>query len=140
MGPGLRGRGGGGQRRPPRLWTLAPDGVDVYWNTTTRHDDLATLCPLLAVGARILVSAGLEAEVKLPLGALYTHDVSIRGFAITNATGAVLADAATTINRLLASRALRCRGIELLPLAQAARAHRWQEDGAVRPRRIVLAL
>ncbi len=123
---------------PARLWTLAPEGVDVYWNTTTRHDDLATVCPLLAVGARILVSAGLGAEVAVPLGALYVNDASIRGFAITNATGAVLADAAVAIDRLLASGVLRCRGIERMPLAEAARAHRWQQDGVVRPRRIVL--
>jgi NADPH:quinone reductase-like Zn-dependent oxidoreductase len=71
--------------------------------------------------------AALDARPPLPVGAVYTRDVSLRGFAISNASVVDLADAATTINRLLASGRLRVRIGARLPLEQAALAHQLLE-------------
>ena len=95
-----------------------------------------------AAGARVIATAmaGLAAHPSLPVGALYTRDASLRGFAISNASIADLAAAADAINALLASGALRSRISMRLPLSDAAQAHRLQEnhDPATPPGRIVV--
>ncbi|SFQ03561.1 NADPH:quinone reductase [Amycolatopsis arida] len=107
---------------------LAPSGVDVYWDCSGHHDIERTL-PMLARGGRVVLSAGLSARTVLPVGACYTRDVSLRGFAISNASVADLAAAAEVINRELAGGRLRGRIRARLPLAEAARAHRMLEEG-----------
>nr|WP_308436807.1 zinc-binding dehydrogenase [Streptomyces poonensis] len=54
---------------------------------------------------------------------------SISSFVISHATTAELAEAAGTINRLLASGRLRSRATEVLPLSAAAEAHERMERG-----------
>lgn len=114
----------------------APSGVDVFWDCSGRND-LATTVPLMARGGRIILSAGLTSRAVLPVGECYTRDVSLRGFAVTNASVPELADAARLINRQLASGGLRGRIRDCLPLSEAARAHRMLEDGGA-PGRVVL--
>jgi D-serine dehydratase len=63
--------------------------------------------------------------------------VSIRGFAISNASAADLAEAARTINHGLSRGILSARIGALLSLAESAEAHRLQENGA-RGRTVVL--
>ncbi|MGH3390938.1 MAG: NADPH:quinone reductase [Actinomadura sp.] len=111
---------------PERIAAAAPAGVDLFWDTSGHHD-LETTLPLLARGARVIVMAGLGARPVLPVGALYTGDVSLRGFAISNASIGDLRATATTINGLLAAGRLRTRVATTLPLADAAEAHRLQE-------------
>ncbi|MEU4540400.1 zinc-binding dehydrogenase [Streptosporangium sp. NPDC023825] len=103
--------------------------------------DLVGTVPLLARGGRMIIMAGLGAAPVLPVGQLYTRDASLRGFAISNATVAELAAAATAINHLLARGTLISRIGTRLPLAEAARAHRLQEGaepGHPRGRIVVL--
>lgn len=109
-----------------RIAELTPAGVDVFWDNSGRHDFENTI-PLMARGGRIVVSAGLGSRAMLPVGALYTRDISIHGFAISNAPIGDLAAAAETINRELTSGRLRGRVRAKLPLARAAAAHRMQE-------------
>ncbi len=119
---------------------LAPDGVDVAWDCSGHHD-FETTIPLLARGGRVVLMAGMGARAVLPVGAVYTRDISLYGFAISNASAADLAAAAGTINRELASGRLRGRVRVELPLTEAARAHRLlegREGGAGGPGRIVL--
>ncbi|WP_055549059.1 NADPH:quinone reductase [Streptomyces sp. NBRC 110028] len=119
---------------------LAPDGVDVLWDCSGRHD-LETTIPLLARGGRVVLMAGLRARAVLPVGAVYARDISLHGFVISNASVADLAEAAGTINRELASGRLRGRVRARLPLTEAPRAHRLlegREGGAGGPGRIVL--
>lgn len=73
------------------------------------------------------MSAGLQANVALPVGDLYTRDASLRGFAISNASVADLAAAAAFINQRLVAGNLAARIGKRLPLAAAAQAHRLQE-------------
>lgn len=117
--------------------SLAPSGVHVHWDNTGRHDFAATL-PLIAPGGRIVVMAGMGARSVLPAGALYTRDVSIHGFAISNASVADLASAARTINDALADGRLRTRIRAELPLTETATAHRMLAAPADQPGRIVL--
>ncbi|MQA86477.1 MAG: zinc-binding dehydrogenase [Streptosporangiales bacterium] len=111
-----------------RLRAVAPDGIEVYVDTSGRLDlDLAV--DVLAFRGRIVCLAGLGQRPALPLGPLYTRDGHILGFVISRATADELADAARTINRLLAAGGLTTRISEVLPLERAAEAHRMVEDG-----------
>lgn len=109
-----------------RIHSAAPDGVHVYLDTSGHHDLEATV-PLLATGGRIIVMAALTAHPTFPVGSLYTRDASVRGFVISNASVADLAEAATTLNALLAEGVLRSRIRARLPLGEAATAHRLLE-------------
>lgn len=106
----------------------APDGVDVWWDTSGHHDLQAWL-PLLRQGGRMVVMAGRQAAPALPVGELYTRDLSLLGFAISNASVADLAAAAATTNGLLAQGRLAVRVAEVLPLSEARRAHELLEAG-----------
>jgi NADPH:quinone reductase-like Zn-dependent oxidoreductase len=55
----------------------------------------------------------------------------VHGFAISHADTAQLADAARGINGLLAAGRLRPRSTEVLPLSEAAEAHRRLDEGKV---------
>ncbi|WP_284294894.1 zinc-binding dehydrogenase [Luteimicrobium album] len=80
----------------------------------------------------------MGARPELPVGAVYTHDLQLRGFAISMARADELADAARRINQLGADGSLRPRAVEVLPLEAAADAHRRLEAGQVRGTRLVL--
>ncbi|WP_129844129.1 NADPH:quinone reductase [Streptomyces sp. RFCAC02] len=115
------------------LRAAAPDGVDIHLDTSGRAD-LATAVERVAFGGRIVAMAGMTARPELPLGALYTRDAGIAGFAISNAAPADLADAAAGVTRLLRGTPWRPRVTAELPLSQAAEAHRRLEAGTIRGR------
>ncbi|WP_051707601.1 MULTISPECIES: NADPH:quinone reductase [unclassified Streptomyces] len=120
-----------------RLAELAPDGVDLHIDTSGRHD-LDAAVALLAHRGRIVLLAGPGARPVLPVGPLYMKDASVRGFAISRATVAELAEAAAALNDALARGLLRPRALEVLPLDAAAEAHRRLEAGELHGRRVVL--
>jgi len=119
-----------------QLRDAAPGGVDVFWDTSGHHDlDLAT--GVVAPGGRILLTAGAGARPELPLGGLYTRDISLRGFVISRATVSQLADAARLVNHMLAAGELDARVTETLPLSATAEVHARLEAGQVRGRVLV---
>lgn len=119
-----------------QIRAFAPKGIDIWWDTSGHHDFEAALAHL-RLGGRIIVMASMGATPTLPIGALYTKDASIRGFAISNASVDDLADAARTINMLIPIGGLRGRIAATLPLSEAPRAH--QQIASGRPRgRIVI--
>ncbi|WP_236648516.1 MULTISPECIES: hypothetical protein [Micromonospora] len=65
--------------------------------------------PALKRGGRTIALAGMAARPVLPMGAPYTRDASIRGFVISKASAADLAEAAAVINDLLATNRLVSR-------------------------------
>jgi NADPH:quinone reductase-like Zn-dependent oxidoreductase len=77
--------------------------------------------------------AGLDARPVLPVGAIYTRDISLRGFVISNGSVPDLAEAAQ-LNHLLAQGILRVRMAEVMSLADAAQAHRMVESRQVKGR------
>jgi NADPH:quinone reductase-like Zn-dependent oxidoreductase len=120
-----------------RVRRAAPNGIDVWWDTSG-HNDLAGWVTLLRQGGRVVMSAGLGATAALPVGALYTNGASVRGFVISNASAGDLADAAVTINHLLSTGRLAGRIGAMFQLGQAAQAHAAMESGEVRGRIVVL--
>ncbi|MEU9046841.1 MULTISPECIES: NADPH:quinone reductase [unclassified Kitasatospora] len=124
-------------RLTEHLNSLCPQGIDVHLDTSGRND-LGTAVELLAPRGRIVLLAGARTHPVLPAGALYMKDGSIRGFVISRATTAELADAADALNRLLPTGRLRARRTETLPLPAAAEAHRRMEAGELHGRRLIL--
>ncbi|MDT0441429.1 NADPH:quinone reductase [Streptomyces johnsoniae] len=120
-----------------RIRAAAPDGVDVYTDTSGRND-LERAVGTLAVRGRIVVLAGSASRPTLPAGELYMKDGSVIGFVISRARVAELAEAADVINTLLAGGLLRPRATEVLPLAAAGEVHRRMERGELNARRVVL--
>ncbi len=116
-----------------QLRRLAPHGVDVHLDTSGRPDLDAALT-LVGHRARIVLMAGLTARAMLPIGAVYARDITIVGFAISNAGIDDLAATATAINHGLTADTFRIPITAELPLSQTAQAHRMLEAGGVRGR------
>jgi 2-desacetyl-2-hydroxyethyl bacteriochlorophyllide A dehydrogenase len=121
---------------PARIRAAAPEGVDVHIDTSGHHD-LETAVGLLARGGRIVLLAGMGARAELPVGPLYVKDGRLLGFVISNASAADLSRAAVTINRMLEDGSLPARIAGVLPLREAAEAHRRLEAGQVRGRLVL---
>ena len=120
-----------------RLRHAAPAGVHVHLDTSGHHDlDLAI--GLLASRGRLILMPGLGRRPELPVGALYTRDAQIRGFAISTAFVEELAEGAALINRLVSDGRLAPPAIEELPLSAAADAHARMESGDVHGVKLVL--
>jgi NADPH:quinone reductase-like Zn-dependent oxidoreductase len=119
------------------LRSAAGAQVDVHLDTSGHHD-LELAADLAAQRGRIVVMAGMGTRPELPIGTIYTRDLTLTGFAISTATTPELIDAATRVNQLLAVGALLPRRVEQLPLSAAAEAHRRLEAGEARGARLVL--
>lgn len=114
-----------------RLREYAPSGFDLYWDCSGHHDFAATV-PLMAMRGRIIVAAGPSSTDRVPTGAMYTHDISIRGFAISNAPAGDLRAAAEQINTMLRAHHIKTRIGRRLALRDAAAAHRLLESESAR--------
>jgi len=116
----------------------APDGIDVWWDTSG-HNNFTQCLPLLAIGGRAIIMSGLRgSDPPLPVGEMYTRDVVLHGFAISNASVQDLALAAASINRLLANGKLKARVGAIFRLSDAAKAHAAVASGNVRGRIVVV--
>ncbi len=111
--------------------TFSPSGVNVYWETT-REPDFEKSVPLLAERGRLLLMAGREARPAFPVGPFYVKGCSLLGFVMFKATPAEQQVCAQDISRWLASGLLKPHIGQVLPLAQAAAAHRLQEENTLR--------
>ncbi len=109
---------------------FAPSGVNV-WFETLREPDFERTVPLLAMRGRMIVMAGRDAKPLFPIGPFYVKDCSLHGFAMFNASAEEQRPAATDINRWLAEGRLKARVDRVLPLAEAANAHRLQEESTI---------
>ncbi len=108
------------------LRRAAPQGVNV-WFETLREQNFDQIVAHLAKRGRIVVMAGRDARPPFPVGPFYTRDGALFGFAMFNATAAEQQPAAEAINGWLAEGKLRAQIGRVLPLSQAAEAHRLQE-------------
>lgn len=105
----------------------APDGVDMYWDTT-REPDFEKAVHSLAFKGRIILMAGSTAKPPFPVGPFYSKSASLIGFTINRATAEEMQEGADAINRLLKDRKLKGRIYKTLTLKEAAEAHRIQES------------
>lgn len=116
---------------------FAPDGVNIYWDTSGKPDFDSAIASLARYGRLILMS-GLAERPPFPVGPFYVKCCTMLGFAITYETPAELDATATEINRWFSSGKLRVRIDRVLPLSDAAEAHRLVEDKARLAGKIVL--
>ena len=117
----------------------APAGIDVWWDNSGCNDFAAVL-PLMRLGGRVIVMSGLRGSAaSLPVGPMYTRDVSLHGFAISNASASDLAQAATAVNRLLAAGRLNARIGATFALRETDQAYEAMAAGKV-PGRIVIRI
>lgn len=114
-----------------RLREFAPGGVDVWWETL-REPNFERTVSHLAPRGRMVLMAGREARPIFPVGPFYVKDCSLHGFAMFNAPPAVQRQAADNIHRWLTEGKLRARIGKRLRLAEAAEAHRLQEENTLR--------
>ena len=113
-----------------RIKEFAPDGVNVWWETL-REPDFERTVPLLARRGRMIVMAAREARPVFPVGPFYVKDCSLYGFAMFNASADEQRAAGEDMNRWLAEGKLKPRIDRVLPLAEAAAAHRLQEENTI---------
>lgn len=127
--------------RDPDLSTacrrLVPDGFELVWDTSGHHNG-EFLAEVSAPGARVLITAAADALTELPLGRLYTKDVSLLGFVMSRATSDQLARAARGLLPFFEAGALTTEITEVLPVSEAARAHAMMESGEVRGRIVLV--
>lgn len=109
---------------------FAPKGVNVWWETL-REPNFERTIPLLAMRGRMVVMAGRDAKPSFPVGPFYTKDCAIFGFAMFNSTPDEQRAAADDINRWMAEGKLKAKIDRVLPLAEAAQAHRLQEESTL---------
>lgn len=109
---------------------FAPDGVNLWWETL-REPNFERAVPLLAMRGRMVVMAGREARPAFPVGAFYTKDCSLFGFAMFNSAAAEQQAAAADINRWMTDGKLKAQIDRVLPLSETATAHRLQEASTI---------
>ncbi len=109
---------------------FAPEGVNVWWETL-REPDFERAVPLLAARGRMVIMAGREAKPAFPVGPFYVKGCSLFGFAMFNAYPEEQRACAADINRWAAEGKLKARIDRVLPLREAATAHRLQEESTI---------
>ena len=109
---------------------FSPEGVNVWWETP-REPNFERAIPLLSLRGRMVVMAGRDARPAFPVGPFYVKDCTLHGFAMFNASGSEQRVAAEALNSWMTEGKLKARIDRVLPLAQAAEAHRLQEESTV---------
>ena len=109
---------------------FSPGGVNVYWETV-REPDFDKIVSYLAERGRMILMAGRDARPPFPVGPFYVKGCSLHGFVMFKATADEQRAAANDINRWLASGQLKANISRVLPLAEAAAAHKLQEENTL---------
>jgi NADPH2:quinone reductase len=109
---------------------FAPGGLDVYWEATPAVD-FERVVPLMAPHGRLVVIAGRDAPSPLPVRPFYLRNCSLHGFTVSGTSLSDLQRCGRQINGWLARGVLKAHVQAVLPLAQAAQAHRMQEAGGL---------
>ncbi|OWK46714.1 NADPH:quinone reductase [Fimbriiglobus ruber] len=102
-------------------------GVDVWYETTPPADFDKTV-ELMAPRGRIIVMAGRAARPVFPNGPFYLKGLSMFGFAMFNCSADEQRQCADEMNWWLADKKLRPVIGKVMPLSEAAAAHRLQEE------------
>lgn len=105
-------------------------GMQVWWETL-REPDFDKAVAALAPRGRMVVMAGREARPPFPVGPFYVKGCSLHGFVMFMATPAEQRLCAEDINRWLADGQLKPQIGRVMPLAEAATAHRLQEENTL---------
>jgi len=112
------------------LKKIAPAGVNVWWETLREPNfDLAVAS--LAARGRMILMAGREARPPFPVGPFYVKGCSLHGFVMFMATPEEQRHSAENINQWLAEEKLKANIDRVMPLSEAAAAHRLQEESTI---------
>lgn len=109
---------------------FAPDGVNVWWETL-RDPDFDRAINALAPRGRMIVMAGRDARPPFPVGPFYVKGCSLYGFAMFNASPDEQRAAAMDISQWMSEGKLRANIDRIMPLSEAAAAHRLQEENTI---------
>ena len=104
--------------------------IDIWYETRREHD-LEFVVDHLALGGRLILMAGRDSCPPFPVGRFYVKDCKVFGFAMFNSPAQEQRKAAAEINRWLARGKLRPRIDRVMPLSEAAAAHRLQEENTL---------
>ena len=104
--------------------------IDV-WLDTKREQNIERAIDHLALGGRIVVMAGSESKPKLPIRQFFAKDCKLLGYVIFNAPPEEQRKSAAEINRWTSKGRLRPLIDRVMPLAEAAEAHRLQEESTL---------
>ena len=115
---------------PARLREFAPEGIDV-WFETTREPNLEVNVPLLRKRGRMIVVAGRAAKPVLPFGSFYPRDCSILGFAMFNASFDEQSASAAEIAKMAELGLLKTPIGKTFLLAEAAQAHKFLDEATI---------
>ncbi len=110
--------------------SLAPQGVNVWWETV-REPDLDRAVSHLAPRGRMILMAGREARPSFPVGPFYLKGCSVHGFVMFNASPDEQRAAAEDINRWMREGKLKANIDRVLPLSEIVLAHRLQEESTI---------
>ena len=112
------------------LKELAPDGVNVFWETL-REPDFDMIVDSLAPRGRIVIMAGRDARPEFPVGPFYVKGCSMHGFAMFTFTPEEQRACSLDINRWLSEGKLKAKIDRVMPLSETAAAHRLQEENTL---------
>jgi len=110
--------------------TFAPSGINAYWETV-REPDFDRIVSYLAERGRIILMAGRDARPPFPVGPFYVKGCSLHGFVMFKATADEQRRCADDISQWLGAGKLKAHISRVLPLAQAAAAHKLQEENTL---------
>lgn len=106
---------------------FSPQGVNMYWDTTS-HFDAEKALEVIAHRGRLIVMAGISLKTTFPVGPFYLGNCSLFGFTVTDSTTDELQLYADQINQWLVKGTLQGKIAQKLPLSQAAEAHKTYES------------
>lgn len=113
-----------------KVLEYSPVGVNVFWETLRDPDfDLAVSC--MAENARMVLMAGRTARPEFPVGPFYVKGCTLTGFAMFKVAAELQRGCAQDINHWLSTGKIKPIVDRVLPLSQAAEAHRLQEAHTV---------
>jgi NADPH2:quinone reductase len=105
-------------------------GLDV-WIETQREPNFMVMVPAMAARGRMVLIAGRTAQPVFPVGPFYVKGLTLKGFAMFNATPEEQAVCAADIGRWLAAGKLKPTIAGTFTLDQAAEAHRLLEGSTL---------
>ncbi len=105
-------------------------GVDA-WIETQREPDFMNIVPTMAPRGRIVVLAGRTAQPLFPVGPFYVKGLTLKGFAMFNATPAEQATCAGDITKWLENGTIKCPVGKIFPLEETVHAHKFLEENTL---------
>ncbi|HRX79933.1 MAG TPA: zinc-binding dehydrogenase, partial [Pirellulaceae bacterium] len=109
---------------------FAPSGVNVVWETL-REPDFDVLVSYLAERGRMVLMAGRDARPPFPVGPFYVKECSLHGVVMFKASPDELRTCSVDMNRWMSEGKLKAQIGKIMPLAEAAAAHRLQEENTL---------